>query len=86
MFHFYLDMPLIFIFITTITNFSSHFNKGDHPVDCLQNANLTARVASLEDCDTCILDCSLNGQYFEEGDTWNKDQCTVCICKVRALI
>ena len=61
---------------------SSHFIKGDHPVDCLQNANLTARVASLEDCDTCFLDCSLNGQFFDEGETWNLDECTVCICKV----
>ena len=70
---------------TPITNFSSHFIKGDHPVDCLQNANLTARVASLESCD-CNPECSFKGQYFDEGDTWSKDKCTVCICKVRKLL
>ena len=73
-----------FLIFHSITNFSSHFIKGDHPVDCLQNTNLTSRVASLESCD-CNPECSLNGQYFDEGETWSLDQCTICICKVRRL-
>ncbi|KAL3884246.1 hypothetical protein ACJMK2_030464 [Sinanodonta woodiana] len=44
-----------------------------------QTTNLTQRVSYLETC-ACQTECVHQGRIFDNGETWSKDVCTICIC------
>uniref|UniRef100_A0A452HHA3 VWFC domain-containing protein n=1 Tax=Gopherus agassizii TaxID=38772 RepID=A0A452HHA3_9SAUR len=46
----------------------------------LQNSELLARVKSLESCECRRPVCMWEGTQREDGATWDKDDCTTCIC------
>uniref|UniRef100_A0A8C3HRH5 Uncharacterized protein n=1 Tax=Chrysemys picta bellii TaxID=8478 RepID=A0A8C3HRH5_CHRPI len=46
----------------------------------LQSSELLARVKSLESCECRRPACVWEGTQREDGATWDKDDCTTCIC------
>ncbi|KAK3097854.1 hypothetical protein FSP39_013843 [Pinctada imbricata] len=52
-------------------------------VDSLQaeNSDLRAKLSILDTC-VCYPQCLVNGVIHNDGDTWQSDVCTQCVCQV----
>lgn len=46
-----------------------------------QNLDLKARLNLLDTC-VCYPQCLVTGVIYADGESWQKDTCTFCTCRV----
>ena len=64
------------------TCWSSDYQCVGHVSVSSQLLKTESRISELERCDCRRRDCRVDGVSHRDGETWRREHCTECVCKV----